>query len=242
MLTRIACSPNKEELSECQDGLKPVTTRSSAGKKGDLGAITSKGGPPDHMRASEKELVVLKSPLEQKSMFRRQERMLRRQEQQRLAKDAKIQRRIWDPGIKSIQDNTLRASQQHHIGVVFDQSLLPSCVVGCIDIFWPCDGSIDDLEVFGLRLEVDLGTVSRSVLGTCDELDAFVSIPDEGDMTFLRKKVKSGAAVGKLVLLQVFVQSRLIVGVFYLVDFSFDLLLTVIEEWRLGGTKKEDLR
>ncbi|GKB21755.1 hypothetical protein Tco_0855678 [Tanacetum coccineum] len=46
---------------ECQDGLKPVTTRSFAGKKGDLGVITSKGGPPDHMRASEKELVVLKS-------------------------------------------------------------------------------------------------------------------------------------------------------------------------------------
>ncbi|GKC16318.1 hypothetical protein Tco_1013100 [Tanacetum coccineum] len=69
---------------------------------GDLGAITSKGGRPDHMRASEKELVVLKSPLEQKSMFRRQERMLRRQEQQRLAKDAKIQRRIWDPGIKIV--------------------------------------------------------------------------------------------------------------------------------------------
>ncbi|GJU25518.1 hypothetical protein Tco_1164139 [Tanacetum coccineum] len=103
------CMVATYEEQECQDGLKPVTTRSSAGKKGDLGAITSKGGPPDHMRASEKELVVLKSPLEQKSMFRRQERMLRRQEQQRLAKDAKIQRRIWDPGIKSIQDNTLRA-------------------------------------------------------------------------------------------------------------------------------------
>ncbi|GJW37125.1 hypothetical protein Tco_0060045 [Tanacetum coccineum] len=28
------------------------------------------------------------------------------------------------------------------------------------------------------------------VLGTCGELDAFVSIPDEGDMAFLRKKVK----------------------------------------------------
>ncbi|GKC94155.1 hypothetical protein Tco_1159597 [Tanacetum coccineum] len=100
------CMVATYEEQECQDGLKPVTTRSSAGKKGDLGAITSKGGPPDHMRASEKELVVLKSLLEQKSMFRRQERMLRRQEQQRLAKDAKIQRRIWDPGIKSIQDNT----------------------------------------------------------------------------------------------------------------------------------------
>ncbi|GKC12111.1 hypothetical protein Tco_1008893 [Tanacetum coccineum] len=88
------CMVATYEEHECQDGLKPVTTRSSAGKKGDLCAITSKGGLPDHMRASEKELVVLKSPLEQKSMFGRQERMLRRQEQQRLAKDAKIQIRI----------------------------------------------------------------------------------------------------------------------------------------------------
>ncbi|GJS68366.1 hypothetical protein Tco_0682931 [Tanacetum coccineum] len=88
------CMVATYEEQECQDGLKPVTTRSFAGKKGDLCAITSKGGPPDHMRASEKELVVLKSPLEQKSMFRRQERMLRRQEQQQLAKDAKIQIRI----------------------------------------------------------------------------------------------------------------------------------------------------
>ncbi|GKD02845.1 hypothetical protein Tco_1177819 [Tanacetum coccineum] len=39
--------------------------------------------------------------------------------------------------------------------------------------------------------------------GTCDELEVFVSIPDEGDMAFLRKKVKSGAAVGKRVLLKV---------------------------------------
>ncbi|GKB65011.1 reverse transcriptase [Tanacetum coccineum] len=93
---------------ECQDGLKPVTTGSW--KKGDLCAITSKGGPPDHMRASEKELVVLKSPLEQKSMFRRQERMLRRQEQQRLAKDAKIQIRIWDHGIKR-QDSRVVSQQ-----------------------------------------------------------------------------------------------------------------------------------
>ncbi|GJU74684.1 hypothetical protein Tco_1266089 [Tanacetum coccineum] len=91
---------------------------------------------------------------------------------------------------------------QHHIGVVFDRSLLPFCVcngleVCYIDVSWPYDGSIDDLEVFGRRLEV---------LGTCGELDALVSIPDEGDMAFLRKKVKSGAAVGKLVLLQVIVQ------------------------------------
>ncbi|GKB94054.1 putative nucleotidyltransferase, ribonuclease H [Tanacetum coccineum] len=41
------------------------------------------------------------------------------------------------------------------------------------------------------------------VLGTCGELDDLVSIPDEGDMSFLRKKVKSGVVVGKLVLLQV---------------------------------------
>ncbi|GKB28949.1 hypothetical protein Tco_0868350, partial [Tanacetum coccineum] len=44
---------------------------------GDLGAITSMGGLPNHMEASEKELPVLKSPLEQESMFRRQEGMLR---------------------------------------------------------------------------------------------------------------------------------------------------------------------
>ncbi|GJU83965.1 hypothetical protein Tco_1291511 [Tanacetum coccineum] len=73
------CMVATYEEQECQDGLKPVTTRSSAGKKGDLGAITSKGGPPDHIRASEKELVVLKVPLEQKkSLFQRLERMLRR--------------------------------------------------------------------------------------------------------------------------------------------------------------------
>ncbi|GJX90000.1 hypothetical protein Tco_0343326, partial [Tanacetum coccineum] len=37
---------------------------------------------------------------------------------------------------------------------------------------------------------------------SCGELDDFVSIPDEGVMAFLRKKVKSGAAVGKRVLLR----------------------------------------
>ncbi|GJU56493.1 hypothetical protein Tco_1230207 [Tanacetum coccineum] len=84
----------------CQDGLKHITTTSVAGKKGDLGAISSKEGPPDHMQASEKDLAILKSPLKEKSMSMCQERMLRRQEQQRLAKDAKIQKRIWDPGIK----------------------------------------------------------------------------------------------------------------------------------------------
>ncbi|GKA18205.1 hypothetical protein Tco_0698042 [Tanacetum coccineum] len=94
------CMVATYEEQGCQDGLKHVTTRSPTKKKGDLDTITFKGGPPDHMRASEKELVVLKSSLEQKSMFRRQERMLRRQEQQRLAKDDKIQRGIWDPGIK----------------------------------------------------------------------------------------------------------------------------------------------
>ncbi|GJZ68306.1 putative reverse transcriptase domain-containing protein [Tanacetum coccineum] len=99
----------------------------------------------------------------------------------------------------SAKKNTISA-QNPTLGVVFNHSLLPYCVNGfdtCyIDVFWPCDGPIDDLEVFGLRLEVDLGTVSRSVE------QPFVSIPDEGDMAFLRKKVKSKAAVGKLVLLQ----------------------------------------
>nr|GEY54511.1 hypothetical protein [Tanacetum cinerariifolium] len=60
----------------------------------DLGVITSRGGPSYHMQTSEKELAVFKSPLDQESMFRRQEGMLRRQEQQQLAKEAKIQRRL----------------------------------------------------------------------------------------------------------------------------------------------------
>ncbi|GJV34998.1 hypothetical protein Tco_1407475 [Tanacetum coccineum] len=37
---------------------------------------------------------------------------------------------------------------------------------------------------------------------SCGELDAQPSPPDEGVMTFLRKKVKTGAVVGKRVLLQ----------------------------------------
>ncbi|GKB60478.1 hypothetical protein Tco_0916664 [Tanacetum coccineum] len=65
-----------------------------------------------------------------------------------------------------------------------------------------------EVEKNVVELANEAATMSRirdcfQVLGTCDELDAFVSIPDEGDMVFLRKKVKSGAAVGKLVLLQV---------------------------------------
>ncbi|GJV36488.1 hypothetical protein Tco_1408965 [Tanacetum coccineum] len=51
-------------------------------------------------------------------------------------------------------------------------------------------------------IEEPVEIMDREVLGTCDKLDAFVSIPDEGDMAFLRKKVKYGAAVGKRVLLQ----------------------------------------
>ncbi|GJR83510.1 hypothetical protein Tco_0154295 [Tanacetum coccineum] len=68
----------------------------------DIGAITLKGGPPDHMQASEKELCVFKSLLEEESLFGRQKGMLRRQEQQQLAKDAKDQRRLWNPRIKII--------------------------------------------------------------------------------------------------------------------------------------------
>ncbi|GJT76568.1 hypothetical protein Tco_1043293 [Tanacetum coccineum] len=52
---------------------------------------------------------------------------------------------------------------------------------------------------FGLNWKCKL----RTVLGSCGELDDFVSIPDEGVTAFLRKKVKSGATVGKRVLLQV---------------------------------------
>ncbi|GKB66934.1 hypothetical protein Tco_0928346 [Tanacetum coccineum] len=78
-------------------------------EKGDPAPLPPWRAHTNHMRASKKELVILKSPLEQKSMFRRQEKMLRRQEQQRLAKDAKIQRRIWDPEIKSITRKHLEA-------------------------------------------------------------------------------------------------------------------------------------
>ncbi|GJW71875.1 hypothetical protein Tco_0128792 [Tanacetum coccineum] len=59
----------------------------------------------------------------------------------------------------------------------------------------------DDNRASGRHSRLDFADCFQ-VLGTCGELDAFVSIPDEGDMAFLRKKVKSGAAVGKLVLLQ----------------------------------------
>ncbi|KAI3667701.1 hypothetical protein L6452_42770 [Arctium lappa] len=54
---------------------------------GDLGALTSRGGPSDHMQAIEKELADLKTQLEQESMLRRQEGMMRRQEQQQLAEE-----------------------------------------------------------------------------------------------------------------------------------------------------------
>nr|GEU91637.1 hypothetical protein [Tanacetum cinerariifolium] len=64
---------------------------------------------------------------------------------------------------KKVDEDTRKESESNttHLGVVFDHLLLPFCVICFIDVFWPCDGSIDDLEVFGLRLEVELGTVSR---------------------------------------------------------------------------------
>ncbi|GJX42573.1 hypothetical protein Tco_0257563, partial [Tanacetum coccineum] len=65
-------------------------------------------------------------------------------------------------------------------------------------------------DVFFDKFEVSLKTTPVGLLlpvglvaGSCDELDGFVSISDEGDMAFLRNKVKSGAAVGKRVLLQI---------------------------------------
>nr|GEW17191.1 subtilisin-like protease SBT1.3 [Tanacetum cinerariifolium] len=54
----------------------------------------------------------------------------------------------------------------------------------------------------GISPRIQKSQVVKEAGGTCGELDAFVSIPDEGDMAFLRKKVKSGAAVRKLVLPQ----------------------------------------
>ncbi|GJZ41475.1 ribonuclease H-like domain-containing protein [Tanacetum coccineum] len=65
---------------------------------------------------------------------------------------------------------------------------------------------VDHQSEMGYELIRGINFGLFQVLGSCDELDGFVSIPDEGDMAFLRKKVKSGAAVGKRVLLQVLVQ------------------------------------
>ncbi|GJY27869.1 putative reverse transcriptase domain-containing protein, partial [Tanacetum coccineum] len=60
----------------------------------------------------------------------------------------------------------------------------------------------DEYEESSTGMAFPFGSVWIEIRVTCDELDALVSIPDEGDMAFLRKKVKSGAAVGKLVLLK----------------------------------------
>ncbi|GJX86291.1 hypothetical protein Tco_0337065 [Tanacetum coccineum] len=86
--------------------------------------------------------------------------------------------------------------QQHHIGVVFDQSILPSSVVllsACfIDIFWPYDGSIDELEVFGLRLDVDLGTISRWQVGRVSGRLACGAWRTEGVGVDMRSALVSG--------------------------------------------------
>ncbi|GJR00249.1 zinc knuckle CX2CX4HX4C containing protein [Tanacetum coccineum] len=59
---------------------------------------------------------------------------------------------------------------------------------------------------------------------SCGELDAQPSPPDEGVMTFLRKKVKTGAVVGKRVLLQV---SANLLKYFLISDFSIDHLYPI---------------
>ncbi|GKB17655.1 hypothetical protein Tco_0851578 [Tanacetum coccineum] len=88
----------------------------------------------------------------------------------------------------------------------------------------PCVGSIVDLEVLLIELEVGIVDCFWTA-GTCGELDAFVSIPDEGDMTFLRKKGKSGAAVGKLVLLQL--NSPQYIGLGVVIVVSFEAVVSV---------------
>ncbi|GJW75986.1 hypothetical protein Tco_0137668 [Tanacetum coccineum] len=80
--------------------IKTCYNQISCWEKGDLDAITSKGGPPNHMRASEKELAVLKSPLEQKSMFRLQERCRDDRATTKIGlagSNAKIQEEFWIP-------------------------------------------------------------------------------------------------------------------------------------------------
>ncbi|GJV51393.1 hypothetical protein Tco_1447134 [Tanacetum coccineum] len=55
-----------------------------------------------------------------------------------------------------------------------------------------------------IRIRKDKAVSTTYTLrASCGELDAQPSPPDEGVMTFLRKKVKTGAVVGKRVLLQV---------------------------------------
>ncbi|GKB21682.1 putative ribonuclease H-like domain-containing protein [Tanacetum coccineum] len=53
-----------------------------------------------------------------------------------------------------------KIQKDDHIELIKRFSNLEVCY---IDVSWPYDGSIDDLEVFGLRLEVDLGTVSSLI-------------------------------------------------------------------------------
>ncbi|GJU06969.1 putative reverse transcriptase domain-containing protein [Tanacetum coccineum] len=84
---------------------------------------------------------------------------------------------------------------------------------------------------------------------TCEEFDTLLSIPDEGDMAFFTEEGQNWSGCGKTCfalgvktpssyLLQVKrydgvnmtkIQSWIIVRVFYLIDFSFDLLLTVVK-------------
>ncbi|GJS10103.1 RNA-directed DNA polymerase, eukaryota, reverse transcriptase zinc-binding domain protein [Tanacetum coccineum] len=54
-----------------------------------------------------------------------------------------------------------------------------------------------------LQLYSEEEVLEYTLRASCGELDAQPSPPDEGVMTFLRKKVKTGAVVGKRVLLQV---------------------------------------
>ncbi|GJR56114.1 hypothetical protein Tco_1406635 [Tanacetum coccineum] len=141
------------------------------------------------------------------------------------------------PTTKNFEQLALMGSRPRnptHLGFVFDplnhpipcvgsivdlEVLLIELEVGIVDCFWTADMGISIMceldaqpippyegDMVKIRSWVNSGHSIRkhvNVLGTCGELDAFVSIPDEGDMTFLRKKGKSGAAVGKLVLLQV---------------------------------------
>ncbi|GJZ38707.1 hypothetical protein Tco_0585270 [Tanacetum coccineum] len=83
--------------------------------------------------------------------------------------------------------------------IVFNDTLTSEAALSCETMV----SSLNNDEIYFIISfdESDDEDCTGLFPGSCDELDAFVAIPDEGDMAFLRKKVKSGAAVGKLVLL-----------------------------------------
>ncbi|GJW92977.1 putative reverse transcriptase domain-containing protein [Tanacetum coccineum] len=58
--------------------------------------------------------------------------------------------------------------------------------IDCIEVFWPCNGSIEDLDVLLIDLEYDVTGCFGDSRGSCGELDAQPTPPDEGVMSKLK--------------------------------------------------------